>query len=372
MKLFKLIVIIMVIVLAGGVVVSLIGRNEKTDEKLLVDIEEPEFCVYNFSTGAMSATDDPNGKGYEYFACEDCGNLKKVVANHESGHYFRTLADGSKFCACGATLEIEEKKIGKNYFSSKSEALIIDHMELGDYLVDLNDDGTDDVFDVSLRNGQFFLRPNSNSMFETLLMGCDDVGNVIDTMRVTFKFWYTGTFEPTGSWTGNVNNTYVFLNYQFETRVFASLYFEPIDGKIKAYGEVGTENYVVLSPDVEYTFNLEVDVVGKRLVLTVEGGDISSPKVMFDLKSEQPPLTDLFQIGIGRETFYCSDGRYGLYMDDLELGCSLFTVNDEKVNDAGYCDHDFKAKRIIDYDHPASELWKKYTCKECGCWYYGH
>jgi hypothetical protein len=147
--------------------------------------------------------------------------------------------------------------------------------------------------------------------------------------------------------------------------------FEPSDGKILVYECATPDNCVLLSPGVSYHFELFVEPNTQRLFMAVEGGDLAK-KILFDIIATVPPLSELTTIAFGRSTFYCADGTCSLYIDNLFIDCSCYVVNETAINTEGLCVHNFKAKGIVDNDHPASEAWKKYTCKECGCWYYGH
>ena len=84
-------------------------------------------------------------------------------------------------------------------------------------------------------------------------------------------------------------------------------------------------------------------------------------------------MTDFWAAYFGRDKFYCADtSQFALYVDNIEAGYLDEVVDQSMVNTDTQCTHDFIIKGIIDSDHPAYEAWKKYTCKDCGCWYYGH
>lgn len=360
------------LVLTGGALTAFISAiGEPSSDRLLALPEEHEECVFKLSTGAVPAAEDPARKGYEYFACAECGEMKKIAGNHKSGHHFRELSDGSISCACGASLDTVNKLLGKNEFLQNNEDIYILYLDKGDYLVDLDNDGANDALNVAAREGQFFLLPERIPYLYQLLSGKDDVGNVIDSLNISFDFQYTGEFSPQGVYNGPDFQKYIFMNYQYQGSFLFSLYFEPVDGKIKVYDSGTPDVAVTLSPDVKYSFDLLVEPESQHLFLTVTGDELPT-KVLFDVISPYPPLSDVTQIGIGRGTFYCADDSYGLYIDNLEIGCSLFEANETSVDETYHCDHDFIAKGVVDYDHPASERWKKYTCKDCGFWCYGH
>lgn len=368
MKIWKLIAIIMAIILAGGAVASLIGRGDGSEGRLIAELKEP--CTFNVATGTVPAAEDPAGKGYEYFACEECGEMRRVVANHESGHYFRTLSNGEKFCACGAKLDITKQILAKNEFSSRNEDITIFGLNHDYYLGDFDNDSMPDALKISKSQGQFFLRPQDNAILTALLKE-DEWKDKISSINFAFDFKYTGTYLPTGEWTGASVIKYVFMNYQYSTSWLFALCLEPVDGKISVYECDTPDHAVTLLPDVEYTFDFLIDPITQRVCVTIEGGALQRT-VLFDEIVTYPPFSELFQIAFGRSTFYCSDDSYALYIDNLKIGCSLYTVDEGSVNEENKCDHDFKVKGVVDYDHPASEKWKKYTCKDCKRWYYGH
>ncbi len=351
MKIWKLIVIIMAIVFAGGVVVSLIGRGDGSEGRLVAaELKEP--CVFNVATGTVSAAEDPDGKGYEFFACEECGEMRKIVANHESGHYFRTLSKGEMGCACGATFaDCQEDAVLKNDFTYGTASYDLSLSYLADAFIE------NDMWKVSYINGQAALYASENSDFVSMLKGEYD-GNIVTKLKFSFDILYTGSFTASGT----------FLNWQMGFPF--ELYFgNDGNGKLLAYKKGNSANAITLTPDVLYTFTLNYDYSTERMLMTVKGADLSE-LVVFEVS--QPLTTTFTMIGITRSNFFCSDGTYSLYMDNMTVGYEGLTLDESKVNEENLCDHNFKVKGIVDYDHPASEAWKKYTCKDCGCWYYAH
>ena len=360
------IALVLCLVFAGGALTALISSIGGSSGGRLMLPEVEHECVFSLSTGTVSAAEDPDGKGYEYFACAECGEMRKVAANHESGHYFRTV-NGKQVCACGAQIGIYERNLGKSEFSSLNESISVTYLNDNSCLEDLDGDGEFDVWNLSAKNTQYLLKPDNNDGLYELLTGNDDYGNVIDSLKISFAFFYTGVFAPDVS----VDNmTWIFINYQQPNFLFA-LCFEEQEGKILAYQKNDRGNSVLLEPDVRYQFDLNVEPTTQRLIMTVEGDGLPK-KVLFDMIANYPPLSDLLQIGIGRKTYYCSDGSFALYLDDLEISYELYTYDESGMNMEHQCDHNFKIKGIVDQEHPASEAWKKYTCKKCDCWYYGH
>ena len=81
--------------------------------------------VFKVSTQVVTAEEDEVlGKGYEILACtqEGCKQLKKVVANHETGHYFELVEGTAYACACGQTAQETTRNIGLVDFTDASSA----------------------------------------------------------------------------------------------------------------------------------------------------------------------------------------------------------------------------------------------------------
>ena len=176
-------VLVLCLVLIGGAMTAFVGmRNFSSDGRLLLPPEEHETCVFNISTGAVPAASDPDGVGYELFACSECGEMSKVIANHESGHCFRTL-NGVKVCACGALSETIGKSLGKNEFSSLKEDISIRNVDQAYCLEDSDGDGEPDVWNLSARNIPYALYAEDNSNLSKLLRA-----GSIDFMNISFDF----------------------------------------------------------------------------------------------------------------------------------------------------------------------------------------
>ena len=366
MKMWKLIAVIMAIIFVGGAIVTLFGRNDDSDSGLSVDLKKPEKCVYNISTGTVSAADDPDGKGYEYFACEECGEMRRIVANHESGHYFRTLSNGEKMCACGAILNSTDGGGLKNDFTAGTTTHPIALSWLSDAFIS---NGKWAIHKTCSQEGkQAALYASNNETIAKMFQGKYGESNVTG-IDISFKLMYEGTFNRSG----------VFMNWQYGAgsvnAPFYQLYLVNEDGEFGVcYEQSSFYQRYVLTSGVEYTFDFHIDYETLQATMTVQGADLEK-SVIFEKVATRQMLDEFRMMGISRYEFFCSetsDGSYKLYMDDLTIGCQVESINTEQVNEENLCDHDFTVKGIIDYDHPASEAWKKYTCKDCGCWYYGH
>ena len=347
------IALVLCLVLAGGALTALVSTIGGSSGGRLMLPEVEHECVFSLSTGTVSAAEDPDGKGYEYFACAECGEMRKIAGNHESGHYFRTLSNGKKMCACGALLvRHQEDAVLKNEFTYGTA--------IADYDLNLSylSDGfiENDMWEVSRINGQAALYASSNPDFMSILKGAYN-GDVVSELNFSFDILYTGNFTAKG----------VFLNWQMGFP-FELLFDNDGNGKMLAYKSYNKSNAILLNPDVLYTFTLNYNYSTERMLMTVKGADLNEV-VLFEVN--QPLTTTFTMIGISRNAFFCSDGTYSLYMDNMTVGYVGLTLNESQVNTTNLCDHNFAVKGVVDYDHPASEKWKKYTCKDCGCWYYG-
>lgn len=362
MKVWKLLVLILVIVLAGGAVVSFIGRDDDSGGRLVTDLKKHEECVYNIATGAVSAADDPDGKGYEYFACEECGEMRRIVANHESGHYFRTLASGKKICSCGASLEFGDVTVVTKHEFSSVEG---DDLWINALTENVLKDGK---FVVSLVDGQRAVLTEiggveKNPTLSALTSGTYN-GIAYDCVSFSFDLYYTGDTSVIEG--GN------FFNWRSFWRD-GEKYCDDISMSVKPTndGRLIVEDKYPLEENVVYRFTAILNPTTNEIFFIMNGGKYVG--VLLYSGKAAYKVTDFWAAYFGRNKFYCADtSQFGLYVDNICAGYLDEVVDQKMVNVDTQCDHYFVAKGVIDSDHPASEAWKKYTCEDCGCWYYGH
>ncbi len=356
------IALVLCLVLAGGALTALISSIDSPSGGRLMLPEVEHECVFSLSTGTVSAVDDPDGKGYEYFACAECGEMRKIAGNHESGHYFRKLSDGSTFCACGAYLKLgSTTNVMKHDFSTLEGDDVYINALSQDVLVN-------GEFVVSLVNGQrgVLTQVGGNTFNEKLTSLASGVyeGRELDFVSFSFELHYTGDVSAiTG---GNFFNWRSFR--EDDGRYYDDLKFSLLPN---AEGKLLVDDRFALEEDTVYTFTSLLNPITNDVTLYLNGGGyintvICSGKAVYKVNK-------VWGVYFGRPQFYCADtSQFALCVDNIEAGYINEVVDTSLVNEVHECDHDFTVKGVVDYDHPASESWKKYTCKDCKRWYYGH
>ena len=361
-RLFVVILVLFFVFLGGALTVFVGMFGDFSGDRLYLPAEEHEECSFNLSTGVVPASEDPNGVGYEFFACSDCGELRKLTANHESGHYFRTFSNGEKYCACGAELLFGDVTVVTKHEFSSTEGEDIFINALANNVLE------NGKFVVSLVNGQRAVLTEINGVSKNFtmsaLMSGAYNGLSYDFVSFSFELCYTG--DATKITGGNFFNWRSFCQD-------GGRYYDDITMNLKptSDGKLIVDDVYVLEDGVSYIFTAYLSPITNEIYFTMNGGKYVDVLLCSGIAAYK--VTDFWAAYFGRDKFYCSDtSQFALYIDNIKAGYLDEIVNQSMVNVDTQCDHDFIVKGIVDYDHPAAEAWKKYTCKDCKRWYYGH
>ncbi len=305
--------------------------------------------TFNVSTGVVTAKNDPVGEGYELFGCS-CGKagLKKVIANHESGHF---LVDGT--CACGAVFKTEssQETLGAFDFSNTTGT--------GSIVFTGFPDISNGEWPVTVAWRQNFVRLDQNATLKQALTGTDASGATVDAVTVSFKLKYTGTYS------NNLN----FLNFynDSDSNFAAGIWFgNDGNGKLALYdGASGTKT--ALTAGQTYTVKFIMYPANNGFKATVEGGDLSGVTTILE-KVYNLALADGTQITFSRKQFKCTDGSHTITVDDLTFVCDKTTssVDTSAVNTDHYCEHSFTKTAIVNDKILEADKWFDYTCSKCG------
>ncbi|MBO4979113.1 MAG: hypothetical protein J6D16_01755 [Clostridia bacterium] len=304
--------------------------------------------TYNVSTGVVTAKDDPVGEGYELFACS-CGdvNLKKVIANHESGHFF---TDG--VCACGAKLVSGSQTVATNDFTSWTGNSISVRGGSASCI--------DGKFRLSTVNTHAYIDKDGdggNVILYDMLDGSYG-GATFDIIELAFDLSYTGTMPASidsglrtvFSWRDPASNQLI------------NVYLKQDEGALVVYGENGE---AIIASDRDWRITVTINLKENTASVTLSGNGIQ-PAVLTNNYKPAQSISNLGTIFLTRSQQYIAPENGAIYMDNLTLSYTATSVDTSAVNTDYYCEHSFTKTAIVTDEILEADKWFRYTCSECG------
>ncbi len=306
---------------------------------------------YTVSTQLVSADVDPLGVGYELLACSSCDQyMKKVEANHLSGHKFAEDTAGFA-CACGTRAVDLEEIFGVNEVSGKTEIPAPSYSVVDGKLL------------ASVK-GQHSLQKDALGNYIELLSGLY-AGNSLPSISYSFELSYTGTAPAAYGGGGSYFSWRSAPNNKNEVEFTLT----DSDGKLVA----AKETKAVLEPNETYTFTVTILPETAQISLTVKGkfmgedGALTEQEiVLVKPKTMTVPANSLASLYYGRDGFnHENTETFALYMDNFTISYVKRETNEEGMASKP-CDHTFESAPIVDLVHPLEEAWMRDTCTVCG------
>ena len=372
--------------------------NEHTDSSVFV--------------GRVTKADDPDGFGYELWACSTCMEAQKIVANHEDGHRF--AADGN--CVCGAkaiegkNLEVASHKFDA-YNSGENLSLSITSFLQFPGVME------DGKWAISATQAEFVpsrsaIQPavssgiSGNQKIVQMMQGTVNDGGILKSVSkvyISFDLYYdmaeNSNFSLLDS-EGKVRQEVFFSfrttekNGQGHQKNEAQLHAQMADSVLSLVNPT-TKALYALVEETNYTVTLEIDPETKEYKFLLNGGDYSNETIVtgslhYELSDY---LTSVFRSNAFSfvdmdtiERFYEAYGNsnstefiaaYEAYVADLKTNTGVFYLDnvsfscDTRGVDATHaeksdCVHTWNAVEIAG----ETDLYQ-YTCSECDHFFKG-
>ena len=318
----------------------------------------PLGCAHVIFGGIVATADDPRGDGYELWICPGCNEAEKVLANHASGHNFE---DG--VCKCGATkTKVEYATVLWNDFEN-SENLTFDSTTMDFYRY--NTTVIDGEWVLSKNNEQTSIKTAASPTLVSLLKGeYQHNGERVNNFTFAFDMYYTlGEGKKVSELLNKDDTLFSWRSAGGSQEVNLSINAK--GDLLKIYNAADKNKLFDLEPNVKYTLTYHFDVDNKKIVVTINGGELDN--VQLADKTATKALGEW-------ATFFFRSKNVGYYdgsSDDFKLAVDNFVGSVMELNaDETTMAPMACAKHAFELSEGDREGYVKYTCTECGCFYY--
>ena len=350
--------------------------------------------------GRVTADRDPNGVGYELWACTQCKEAVKIVANHEDGHHFT-----NNNCNCGA-------------IASETEKIVVGYHDFSKYSSTTLDLSHDEHLQKIVATGKWEItatRPHYQSgsdLQPAISKNVDENAKIVQMMQgkimknglpqtisnvyVSFKLSYTSVNMP------NIDKAVLFsfrttemsgTSYQHnEIQLFAQVK----DGVMSIAGDADKASLKALTAGKEYTVTVVINPETKAYQILLSGGEYSNTPYQLKTGTLAYALSN-FNTAVFRSNDFSlvddvdgyNDANYtnsstdaayaeffektarpalnnmgAIYVDDIEFAYE--TKAGITGSGASICTHNWTATEIAG----ETDLYR-YTCSECGYYFNG-
>ncbi len=222
----------------------------------------------------VAKKDDPNGIGYELWACTSCNEAVKIAANHEDGHCF---VGGT--CKCGATETLSDRILvashkfetatsGKNLALSFAEAMTI---EDGRWNLAQSDHEAYPNYEVQHAIGK------ADHGKITRMMGGELDGKAVSKIYISFELSHSGDLsyqtDPGKQNLFSVRSTAKDGTSQhYELHLYTTVENDGLTLWGDANGDGNYTDKYELTENETYTVTVEMDPFTNEYALRVSGG----------------------------------------------------------------------------------------------------